>query len=50
VDGTRTRTKPSSWSGLEDYADSVAHCYRKNLWSQQEEYIEIFCEKDAMWA
>lgn len=48
VDSTRRRLKPSSWSGLDDYAQTVAHAYRKDLWSRQPEYIEIFVEKDAM--
>jgi hypothetical protein len=48
VDSTRRRLKPSSWSGLADYAQTVAHAYRKDLWSRQPEYIEIFVEKDAM--
>jgi hypothetical protein len=47
-DSTRRRLKPSSWSGLEDFAESVAAAYRKNLWEHQPNYIEIFVEKDAM--
>ena len=48
VDGTRTSDKPSSWSGLADYAETVAHAYRKDLWESQNDYIEVFVEKDAM--
>ncbi len=48
VDGTRTSDKPSSWSGLADFAETVAHAYRKDLWERQEDYIEVFVEKDAM--
>ncbi len=48
VDGTRVSDKPSSWSGLSDYAETVAACYRKDLWERQGDYIEIFVEKDAM--
>src|SRR3981081_2597222 len=48
VDSTRRRLKPSSWSGLADFAESVAHAYRKDLWSRQPDYLEIFVEKDAM--
>jgi hypothetical protein len=48
VDNTRYSDKPSSWAGLEDYVDTVADAYRKNLWQAQEEYIEFFVEKDAM--
>lgn len=48
VDSTRRRLKPSSWSGLEDYAETVAACYRRDLWARQPDYIEFFVEKDAM--
>jgi hypothetical protein len=48
VDSTRRRLKPSSWSGLADYADTVAQAYRRDLWTRQRDYVEIFCEKDAM--
>jgi hypothetical protein len=48
TDSTRRRLKPSSWSGLEDYAETVANAYRKDLWQRQEHYVEIFVEKDAM--
>jgi hypothetical protein len=48
VDGTRRRDKPSSWSGLADYAETVARAYRKDLWERQPGYIEVFVEKDAM--
>jgi hypothetical protein len=47
-DSTRRRLKPSSWSGLADFAETVAQAYRKNLWERQSDYIEIFVEKDAM--
>jgi hypothetical protein len=48
VDSTRRRLKPSSWSGLTDFAEDAAAGYRLNFWSRQKDYIEIFCEKDAM--
>jgi hypothetical protein len=48
VDSTRRRLKPSSWSGLSDFAEDAARSYRKDLWSQQPDYIEFFVEKDAM--
>jgi hypothetical protein len=48
VDSTRRRLKPSSWSGLSDFADTAARAYRLDLWSRQNDYIEIFVEKDAM--
>ena len=48
VDSTRRRLKPSSWSGLDDYAETVAACYRRDLWARQQDYLEFFVEKDAM--
>lgn len=48
VDGTRTSDKLSSWSGLADFAETMAHAYRKDLWERQKDYIEVFVEKDAM--
>jgi hypothetical protein len=47
-DSTRSREKPSSWSGLQDFADTASQAYRKDLWSQQKWHIEVFTEKDAM--
>lgn len=48
VDSTRRRLKPSSWSGLAEYAETVAACYRRDLWARQDAYLEFFVEKDAM--
>jgi hypothetical protein len=48
VDSTRRRLKPSSWSGLSDFGEDAAACYRRNLWARQRDYIEFFVEKDAM--
>jgi hypothetical protein len=47
-DSTRRRLKPSSWSGLADFAETVAQAYRKDLWERQSDYIEFFVEKDTM--
>src|SRR5215475_6073390 len=48
VDSTRRRLKPSSWSGLSDFGEDAARCYRLDLWSRQSDYVEFFVEKDAM--
>ena len=47
VDTTRRRLKDSSWSGLADFADTVSASYRKDFWSRQSDYVEVFVEKDA---
>lgn len=48
VDGLRDSIKPSSWSGLADFADTVRDAYRKDLWQKQPHYVEFIFEKDAI--
>src|SRR5688572_7584286 len=48
VDHTRATLKPSSWSGLADFGESVRDCYRKDFWAAQECDVHIFVEKDAV--
>lgn len=48
VDHVRTTFKPSSWSGLSDYGESVRECYRKNFWASLDCHVEILVEKDAV--
>jgi hypothetical protein len=48
ADSLRTRRKPSSWSGLQDFADTVREAYRKDFWAAQSDYLEIVTEKDSM--
>lgn len=48
VDHTRATLKPSSWSGLNDYTDTVRRSYRKDYWASLEHHVEIFVEKDAI--
>jgi len=48
IDNMRGHIKPSSWSGLSDFTQETAETYRKNLWANQKDYIEIWCEKDAI--
>src|SRR5262245_44275373 len=48
VDHTRSRLKPNSWSGLEDFGDTVRKAYRKNLWASLPTAVEFFVEKDAI--
>jgi hypothetical protein len=45
VDTTRRRLKPSSWSGLADYFDTVEQAYRRDLWARQRDYVEIFVKR-----
>ena len=48
VDNLRSTVKPSSWSGLGDFADTVRQAYRKDFWTRLPEYVHVFCEKDAI--
>jgi hypothetical protein len=48
VDNVRSTIKPSSWSGIEDYADTVADCYRKDFWASLPEYVALIVEKDTV--
>jgi hypothetical protein len=48
VDNVRSTLKPSSWSGLADFGDTVRRAYRKDFWANLPEYVHVFCEKDAM--
>jgi hypothetical protein len=48
VDSLRSTVKPSSWSGLQDFAATVRNTYRKDFWQRQPSYVHILCEKDAI--
>lgn len=48
VDNLRSTVKPSSWSGLTDFAEVVRDAYRKDLWERLPDYVHVFVEKDAM--
>jgi hypothetical protein len=48
VDNVRSTIKPSSWSGLADFADTVRDAYRLDFWAQLPEYVEVIVEKDTV--
>jgi hypothetical protein len=48
VDNVRDTIKPSSWSGLGDFADTVTDAYRKDFWAQLPAYVEVIVEKDTV--
>src|SRR5690606_7414642 len=48
VDNLRSTMKPSSWSGLDDFADTVRDAYRKDFWQHLPTYVHVFVEKDAI--
>lgn len=48
IDRTREVQKVSSWSDLPDFLDTVRASYRKDLWQDNPERVEIWLEKDAL--
>jgi hypothetical protein len=48
ADATRWMRKPSSYDGVEDALRTWSASYRKALWADAEDYVEIWCEKDAL--
>jgi hypothetical protein len=47
-DATRWMRKPSSYDSINDALDQCAKLYRRSLWADAEDYVEIWCEKDAL--
>jgi hypothetical protein len=48
VDNTRWCRRPTTFAGLSHAVWSLAHTYRRDLWADAEDYVEIWCEKDAL--
>ena len=48
ADGTRWQRKPKTHAGLRDALGDIHRTYRRNLWDNQDAYIEIWCEKEAL--
>jgi hypothetical protein len=48
VDHVRSTLKPSSWTGLADFAETVREAYRKDFWAGLDHHVEVFVEKDAV--
>jgi hypothetical protein len=48
ADNTRWMRKPRTYTGLRDALEQTARLYRRNLWQDQDAYVEIWCEKDAL--
>jgi hypothetical protein len=47
VDNIRSTEKPSSWSGLSDFAETVLDAYRKDFWQSLPVYVCCIVEKDT---
>ncbi|HBN27223.1 MAG TPA: hypothetical protein DD405_07125 [Desulfobacteraceae bacterium] len=48
ADRLRQIDKPSSWLDLSSFFESVKRSYHKDKWQDQDAYIEIWTEKDAL--
>jgi hypothetical protein len=48
VDNIRATEKPSSWSGLRNFAETMRECYRRDFWAGKPDYVHVIVEKDAI--
>jgi hypothetical protein len=48
ADNTRWMRKPRTYSSLEEALQSAARTYRRALWDDQDVYVEVWTEKDAL--
>lgn len=47
-DNTRWMRKPKTYESLERFLEISQDAYRRALWANQDAYVEIWCEKDAL--
>ena len=47
-DNTRWMRKPDSYDSLSEYLKISKQAYRRALWADQQDYVEIWIEKDAL--
>ena len=47
-DRNRQPREVSMWAGLPDFAETCLRSYRRDVWQQQENYVEVWLEKDAL--
>ena len=48
TDGTRWMRKPTTWNSVDSLLSSVVQSYRRDLWEDQDAYVELWIEKDAL--
>jgi hypothetical protein len=48
ADSTRWMRKPRSYCSLSDAIARTAETYRRDLWDNQNTYVEVWCEKEAL--
>ncbi len=47
-DRTRRPRRVSMWDSPADFAETVEHAYRRDVWASQPRYLEFWLEKDAL--
>jgi hypothetical protein len=47
-DRLRVPRRVQMWAGLPDFIDAVRRSYRKDVWEDQPDYLEVWLEKDAL--
>lgn len=47
-DGTRLRLKPTTWDNVDECLSAVSASYRRNMWIDCPDHVEIWAEKDAI--
>lgn len=48
VDETRSPERTSSWDDTQSFMNAVKRSYRKNLWADQDERVEVWSEKGTV--
>ncbi|MBI1900940.1 MAG: hypothetical protein HYS13_07490 [Planctomycetia bacterium] len=48
ADNTRWMRKPRTWSSMESMLNYTQQTYRRAIWGDQDTYVEIWLEKDAL--
>jgi len=48
ADGTRLVRRALTYSSLGECLEEIAEYYRRSLWDNQNAYVEVWCEKDAI--
>lgn len=48
TDNTRWQRKPRTFNGIQEALEATARLYRKALWADASDYVEIWLEKDAL--
>jgi hypothetical protein len=48
ADNSRWQRKPTSYSSMQEALENCAETYRRDLWSNQNVYVVIWTEKDAL--